>query len=85
MKKSYLTVVIGLLVVIAIGWVGLTVYDSIGSVEINPNAQQYTTPIKPNFDTAIVDDVGKKVAELPVSPDVFHKLEQKNADKNAAN
>ena len=80
--KGFLVIIFGILVAIILAWVGISIYDASNDIEINPNAEQYLKPIKPEFDLEAVDVVTEKIGDLPVSPKVFHLLdEQTNPEK----
>ncbi|MCA9376806.1 hypothetical protein H6763_03530 [Candidatus Nomurabacteria bacterium] len=80
--KGFVTIIVAVLIVIILCWIGISVYDASNDVEINPNAEQYIKPIKPEFDLEAVDVVTEKIDKLPVSPKIFHLLdEQTNPEK----
>lgn len=69
-----------LLLVVVVAWVGFSAYFQTRKVEINPNAQNYTRSISPNFDTEEIQGVSSRIEEsFPVSPEEFFLLtEQEN-------
>jgi hypothetical protein len=63
------------LLVVAVAWIGFSIYFQSSGVEVDTNATNYTKPISPTFNKEVLDKVSSKTAEsFPVSPDEFLKL-----------
>jgi hypothetical protein len=72
--KRILPILIFLLIV-TVAWVGLSVYFQNITLDINPNATNYTKPINDTFDEGTLDEITEKTAEsFPVSPQEFLRL-----------
>jgi uncharacterized membrane protein len=76
-KKAWITMLVFLLVAV-IAWVGLSIYFKTTDVSVNPNSQTYTTYLSPNFDLTGFKEVVIRTKDLPVSPNTFTSLIQKN-------
>lgn len=72
-KKSLLALV--LLLIVAIAWVGSTIYFSTNDVDVNPNASSYTKQLSTSFNqdelTAVTERTTKS---FTVSPSQFLNL-----------
>lgn len=73
--KGFIALIVALLFVVTVAWIGITVYDSVNNVEVNPNSDSVRKYIEPNFDTEGLFSVDERVGSLGVEPEVFHKLE----------
>lgn len=73
-KKSLF--VLSLLLVVAFAWIGTSIYFQSVSVDINPNADSYTSNLKETFDTTELDYVTERSTkeQLPVTADEFLSL-----------
>ena len=72
-KKSLIALV--LLLVVAIVWVGSTVYFSTNNVDVNPNASSYTKQLSTSFDQEELDLVTDRASKsFTVSPSQFLNL-----------
>ncbi len=72
--KQSLYVLILLLVVVLV-WVGFSAYFQTQGVDINPNAANYTRPIRSSFDIEEIEKVKLRIEEsFPVSPQEFFLL-----------
>lgn len=80
--KGFVTIIVAVLIVIILCWIGISVYDASNDVEINPNAEQYIKPIKPEFDLEAVDVVTEKIDKLPVSQRYFTFWMNRQIQKN---
>ena len=70
-----MTVAFGLLIVVAIVWIGLTLYFPSSSVDINPNAETYIKPLPKSFDTDVINSMTSRIEEkLLTSPESFRNL-----------
>jgi len=64
-----------ILLVVAVAWIGFSIYFQSTGVDIDPKATEYTKPINPSFDTEVLEEISSKTEEsFPVSPDEFLKL-----------
>jgi len=64
-----------LLLVVALAWVGFSVYSQSINVDINPNASNYTRPIKRSFDSEEIQNITERIDEnFSVSPSEFFLL-----------
>lgn len=68
--------ILGFAVVLAICWVGFSLYFSRESDNISPNAESYTEPIEPSFDVETIEKVNKEIENLPVAPEVIREVEE---------
>jgi hypothetical protein len=76
MEKSLITVLLFTLVVVLV-WVGFSVYFTMNTVNINPNANSYISPITPTFDKNSFDKIIEKVdSTLPVHPSTLLEIQQ---------
>jgi hypothetical protein len=67
--------VLVLLLVVALVWVSFSVYNQSINVSINPNASNYTRPIKPTFNTEEIGKITERIEEnFSVSPSEFFLL-----------
>ena len=82
MSKKFWLIIGTLLVVVVVTWIAISVYDVAVNVEINPNAEQHLTPIKPSFDLEVIEDVEERTKILPVSPKVIQELEYKGSSES---
>ena len=72
--KRVLPILIFLLIV-AVAWVGFSVYFQSVSLDIDPNATNYTKPINSSFDTETITGISQKTIDsFPVSPQEFLRL-----------
>ena len=72
-KKSLIALV--LLLVVAIAWVGSTVYFSTNNVDVNPNASSYTKQLSTSFDQEELDLVTDRASKsFTGSPSQFLNL-----------
>ena len=72
-KKSLLAVI--LLLVVAVAWVGFTIYFKSTATDVNPNASSYTRQLKTSFDDESLQDVSERTeSSFPVSPSEFLNL-----------
>lgn len=72
-KKSLLTLI--LLLVVAMAWVGSSIYFKNYHTDINPNASSYTQSMKNTFDSDELDKVTQKTeASFSISPTEFLNL-----------
>lgn len=75
LKKSLLALV--LLIVVAVAWVGTSVYFQSTQIEVNPNAKSYTKTLKSTFDTDEMDKVVERIqASYSITPSEFLNLSQ---------
>lgn len=74
--NRFMTLIFSLLIVIILVWVGVSIYDASNDIEVNPNAEQFRAPIRPTFDMEVVDLIKDRISALPLSPKVFHALDQ---------
>lgn len=73
LKQSFYVLILLLIVVFA--WVGSSVYMQTQEVDINPNAANYTRPIKSTFDAEEIEKVSTRIEEgFSVSPQEFFLL-----------
>lgn len=71
MKLNSLPVLI-LLLIVAVAWVGFSIYFNSTELDIDPNATSYMQNINPVFDERGLDDVMERSENsLPISPDEF--------------
>ncbi|MDD3474780.1 MAG: hypothetical protein PHP08_02655 [Candidatus Dojkabacteria bacterium] len=76
--KKIFPVLITLLIV-AIAWVGFSLYFQDTIVDVDADATNYTKPINSSFDTDIIEEVSIRTEEsFPVSPQEFLKLNDLN-------
>lgn len=78
-NSSYIVIVLLMLGFVAVAWVGQDLYTAYTVVEINPNAENFSKPIKGTFDIDILDEVESRIEGLPISPDVFLEIENKES------
>ncbi len=72
-KKSLIALV--LLLVVAVVWVGSTIYFSTNDVDVNPNASSYTKQLSPSFDEEELNLVTERTSKsFTVSPSQFLNL-----------
>jgi len=72
--KQFLYILILLLIVVLV-WVGLSVYTQTQTVEINPNAANYTRPIRSSFDVEEIEGISTRIQKsFSVSPQEFFLL-----------
>lgn len=72
-KKSLIALV--LLLIVAVVWVGSTIYFSTNNVDVNPNASSYTKQLSPSFDEEELDLVTERTSKsFTVSPSQFLNL-----------
>jgi len=72
--KQSLYVLILLLIVVLV-WVGVSVYTQTQTIDTNPNATNYTRPIRSTFDLEEIEGVKIRIEEgFPVSPQEFFLL-----------
>jgi hypothetical protein len=72
-KKA--TVPLILLLVVVIAWVGLYVYSESSKIEINPQADSYTSQLQSTFDLEELEEVSSRTKDhFPVLPEVFFTL-----------
>lgn len=76
MRSLFTGMIVVLLIAVAASWVGLGLYNALSTSEVDPNAQTYLKPIEPEFDSEVLTDLETRVNDLPVSPDVFHEIEE---------
>lgn len=73
LKRSFLALI--LLVVVAVVWVGISIYIESQSVDINPNASSYTKQLSKTFDTTELEKIDEKTKEsFPIQPKEFLSL-----------
>jgi len=76
--KKILPVLVALLI-ISIVWIGVSLYFQDVSIDVDPNATNYTKPINSSFDTEIIEGVSIRTQEsFPVSPQEFLRLNDIN-------
>ena len=76
--KKILPVLVTLLI-ISIVWIGVSLYFQDTSIDVDPNATNYTKPINSSFDTDIIEEVSIRTEEsFPVSPQEFLRLNDVN-------
>lgn len=74
--KKILPVLI-ILLIVAVAWVGFSIYSQSINIDINPNATNFTKPISSTFDEEILEEVESKTDEsFPISPREFLELNQ---------
>lgn len=72
-------VVILLTAIIVIVWGGILLLSDKKHSTINPNAQTYTKPLSPTFDSDVIETVKEKTEKsFPVSPASFFELDSKD-------
>jgi hypothetical protein len=72
-KKSLLALV--LLLVVALIWVGSTIYFSSTDIDVNPNASSYTKQLSTSFDEDELNAVTERTSKsFSVSPSQFLNL-----------
>lgn len=72
-KKSLIALV--LLLIVAVVWVGSTIYFSTNNVDVNPNASSYTKQLSTSFDKDELDLVTERTSKsFTVSPTQFLNL-----------
>lgn len=72
-KKSLIALV--LLLIVAVVWVGSTIYFSANNVDVNPNASSYTKQLSTSFDKDELDLVTERTSKsFTVSPTQFLNL-----------
>lgn len=63
------------LTIITVVWIAFSIYFQGSEVEINPDATNFTKPIKPTFDTEVLGEVTERTEDsFPVSPEEFLNL-----------
>lgn len=72
-KKSLIALV--LLLIVAVVWVGSTIYFSSNDVDVNPNASSYTKQLSTSFNEDELNSVTDRTARsFTVSPSQFLNL-----------
>ncbi len=72
-KKSLIALV--LLLIVAVVWVGSTIYFSTNNVDVNPNASSYTKQLSTSFDEEELNLVTDRTSKsFTVSPTQFLNL-----------
>ena len=72
-KKSLIALV--LLLIVAVVWVGSTIYFSTNNIDVNPNASSYTKQLSTSFDKDELDLVTERTSKsFTVSPTQFLNL-----------
>lgn len=72
-KKSLMALI--LLLIVAVVWVGSTIYFSTNDVDVNPNASSYTKQLSTSFDQEELDLVTDRTSKsFTVSPSQFLNL-----------
>lgn len=77
LKRTWFTMGVFLLISLVI-WIGFSIYFNISKSDINPNAASYVKNIRPVFDEKTLDLINEKLDKLPISPDTFVNLVNKN-------
>jgi cell division protein FtsL len=76
--KKVLPVLIFLLIV-AVAWVGFSIYYQTVEIDVNPNATNFTKPINKSFNEEALEEVVSRTDEsFPVSPQEFLKFNQED-------
>jgi Cu/Ag efflux pump CusA len=76
--KKILPVLVAVLIM-AVVWVGFSLYFQETAIDVDPDATNYTKPINSSFDTEIIEEVSTRTQEsFPVSPQEFLKLNDLN-------
>ena len=76
--KKILPVLI-ILLIVSIAWIGFSLHFQRTSIDVDPNATNFTKPINSSFNTEIIDEVSTRTEEsFPVSPQEFLKLNDLN-------
>ena len=74
--KRVLPILVFLLLV-AIAWIGFSIYFQSADLEVDSKATIYTRPINSTFNTEIIEEVSTRTSDsFPVSPDEFLRLNQ---------
>lgn len=72
-KKSLIALI--LLLIVAVVWVGSTIYFSTNDVDVNPNASSYTKQLSTSFDEEELNLVTERTSKsFTVSPSQFLNL-----------
>lgn len=73
LKKTIMILI--LLGIVALAWVGGSVYYQNSNIEVNPNAQGYTNVLRNTFDIEELEKVTERANNsFPVSPSEFTVL-----------
>lgn len=77
LKKTIMLLI--LLGIVALAWVGGSVYYQNSKVEVNPNAQGYTNVLRKTFDLEELEKITERANDsFPVSPSEFTVLIEGN-------
>lgn len=75
MNRLFVVVIVVMFTVVAIAWTGITVYDSVSTVDVTPGVESQLRPIKRTFDSEILEDVEARTEKLNFPPEELLKLE----------
>ncbi|WKZ31514.1 MAG: hypothetical protein QY318_02000 [Candidatus Dojkabacteria bacterium] len=81
MNRVFLTLIIVLLTVVAIAWSGITLYDTVSSVEVTPGVESQLRPISSSFDSEILDEIETRTDNLEVPPEDLLKIEEETLQR----
>jgi len=77
LKKSIIVLI--LLGVVALAWVGGSIYYQNSSIDVDPNAQGLTKTLRPDFDVEELEKITSRTDNsFPVSPSEFTVLTEGN-------
>lgn len=75
MNRLFVGAIVVMLTLVAISWTGITVYDSVATVEVTPGVESQLRPIRGTFDSEILGDIEARTGELNFPPEELLKLE----------
>ena len=78
--RKYFIIII-LTVAIAIIWAGTLVFSKDSFTSINANAERYTKPLSPKFDSETLDAVSTRIKDgFAIQPSSFFEMEDTEKD-----
>jgi len=78
--RKYFIIII-LTVAIAIIWAGTLVFSKETFTSINANAERYTKPLNPKFDSETLDAVTTRIKDgFAIQPSSFFEMEESSED-----
>jgi hypothetical protein len=82
MNKVFMTIIVVLLFVVALGWTGVTLYESYMVEDTNSGLSSVlSTPLPDSLNTTILEDVNERIENLTTSPQDFIEVENETKEQ----
>lgn len=76
-QKTYISIIIGLLIVVTAVWVGYSLYEAGNTMEVSSQATARSRKINDTFDLSLLENLEEEINKLPIGPEGYHLLQER--------